>query len=147
MDHPYNFYISLCHLQLNNLDSSEYYLQGCIKEAETQRGESWVHFNHLYYMGIVCFEKENYQQASRYFDRALKQYPQFSDAEFYKAMCCYETGQKQAALVLLEKAYKDHNEGYSLNEDNARYEYYPYQVREYGFTSALQRMRAELGKK
>lgn len=147
MDHSYTFYIGLCHLQLGNLDSSEYYLQSCIDdELKKYPDESWVHYNHLFYMAMVYYQKADYTRSVEYLDKALKQYGTFSDAQYYKSLCCYEMGKKDEALAWMEKSYANFKEGYSLNEDNERYEYYPYQVRKFYLTSDLERMREEMKK-
>ncbi len=148
MDHPYSFYISLCHLQLNNLDSCEYYLKGCINDEITKyKDESWVHYNHLFYMGALYYQKAEYTTSITWLDKALKQYGTFSDAQYYKSMCCYQLDKKQEALDLMKNAYANLKEGYSLNEDNDRYEYYPYQVRKYYVASAVDWMGKELKEK
>ncbi|HRO44142.1 MAG TPA: hypothetical protein PL009_15015, partial [Flavipsychrobacter sp.] len=53
MDHPYAFYMGLCYLQLNELDSAEHYFRRCIDERTRQHGEKWVHQLHWCYLGIV----------------------------------------------------------------------------------------------
>jgi tetratricopeptide (TPR) repeat protein len=146
MDHPYDFYIGLCHLQLNRPDSAEQYVTACIEDALKTRGEKWVHYNHLFYQGVIRFERENYRQAIESFDKTLALYPGFSDAEYYKALCLFELGQVQDAYALMRKANDDHRQGYSMNEDNCKYEFYPYQVRPAYFVSALEWMRSEANK-
>jgi hypothetical protein len=55
-------------------------------------------------------------------------YPHFSDAEYYKAACLQATGQHEASLAMRSQARDDFMDGYTINEDNAVYERYPYQV-------------------
>jgi tetratricopeptide (TPR) repeat protein len=146
MDHPYDFYIGVCHLQLNKRDSAEWYFNSCIEETLKTRGDKWVHYNHHFYLGVARFERENYKQAIESFDKAITLYPGFSDAEYYKALCLSEMGQVQEAYTCIRKANEDHRQGYSMNEDNCKYEYYPYQVRPAYFTSTLDRLRSEANK-
>jgi tetratricopeptide (TPR) repeat protein len=147
MDHPYNFYIGLCHLQLNHFDSSEYYFMNCIEEIRTTKGDDWVHVNHLFYMGIVYYEKEEYTKAITYFDKALIQYKRFSDAQYYKALCLSELKKPREALACIEEAETNYNAGYGLNEDNALYEFYPYQLRKYYLSGIVKWMREAAAKK
>lgn len=147
MDHPYNFFIGLCHLQLNHFDSSEYYFKNCIEDVRKTKGDNWVHVNHLFYMGIVCYEKEEYTKAISYFDKAIAQYKRFSDAQYYKAICLIELKKPQEALTCIEEAEANYNAGYGLNEDSALYELYPYQLRKYYLTGAVKRMREAATKK
>lgn len=131
MDHPYKFYLGLCHLQSDNLDSSEYYFNSCIEDERAAHGDDFVHYNHWFYRGIVCYEKEQYAEAITYFDKSLKVYKQFSDAKYYKAACLGYLKKADEAKKLMDEAYADFKEGYTMPEDNALYELYPYQVRKY----------------
>ena len=54
---------------------------------------------------------------------------EFSDVQFYKAICLARLGKKEESKTLFEKAKKDAETGYTINEDNAIYETYPYKVR------------------
>lgn len=141
MDHPYNFFIGLCHLQLNHFDSSEYYFKGCIDEALKSKGENWVHPTHLFYLGIVYYEKEQYEKAITCFDKTLALYNKFSDAQYYKALCLSQLHKPAEALTVMEDAGINYNAGYTFNEDNAVYEYYPYQLRKYYLAMALKSLR------
>jgi tetratricopeptide (TPR) repeat protein len=126
MDHSYEFYKGLCYLQLNQFDSAEYLIDKVIKEEIKTRNEA--HFLHWLYLGIVQFEKENYTEAIKSFDSGLKLYPQFSDIQFYKALCLREQKQNKQAIELLLSAKDNLKKGYGINEDNAIYENYPYQI-------------------
>lgn len=147
MDHPYNFYIGLCHLQLNNLDSSEYHLKNLVDEELKAHGEKWVHYNHLYYLGIVYTEKNDYTAALACFERALKQYDKFCDAKYYKAICQYKLNSKREAAATMEEAYVNFKDGYGMNEDNVIYERYPYQVRKSSYSDAVEYFRKEATRK
>lgn len=143
MDHPYNFYIGLCHLQLNNFDSALHYLKNCVDEEVKAHGEKWVHYNHLYYLGIVYIEKDDYTAALDCFERALKQYDKFCDAKYYKAICQYKLNNKKDAATTMIDAFTNFTDGYGMNEDNVIYESYPYQVRKYAYTSAVDYFKKE----
>jgi tetratricopeptide (TPR) repeat protein len=126
MDHSYEFYKGLCYLQLNQFDSAEYLIDKVIKEEIKTRNEA--HHLHWLYLGIVQFERENYTKAIESFDSGLKLYPQFSDIQFYKAMCLRKPHQINEGLNLLLSAKENLKKGYTINEDNAIYEAYPYQI-------------------
>jgi tetratricopeptide (TPR) repeat protein len=128
MDHTYDFYIGLSFLQLNRLDSAEYYLAKTVSDQAASRGADWVHYLDLFYLGIVYFENENYTQAISTLDKAIKQYPNFSDAKYYKALCCKKLNKDAEALATMTDAGNDFKKGYTINEDNAIYETYPYQI-------------------
>ena len=53
----------------------------------------------------------------------------FSDVQYYKAMCLSKMEKREEAKELMAIAEKNGKDGFSLNEDNAFYERYPYQVR------------------
>jgi len=128
MDHTYDFYIGLSFLMLNRLDSAEYYLVRTTNDQRASRGSDWVHRLDLFYLGIVYFEKEDYNPAITAFDDALKLYPNFSDVQYYKALCLKKLNKNEEALALMTIANDDFKKGYTINEDNAVYETYPYQV-------------------
>lgn len=147
MDHPYDFYISLCHMQLGDTDSSEIYMGGCIAAETKANGEKWVHYNHLFYMGIIQFGKNRYESAIGYFDRSLVAYPQYAEAHYYRALCLYELGRKAEALTAIEAASANFEKGYTMNEDNALHVDYPHQLRRAYVSSGLEWMRKEANKK
>lgn len=128
MDHPYDLYTGLCHLQLNNFDSAEYYVQKCIDDKIAKSGPDWVHYLHWFYLGITHYEQEDIATANKYFDSSLKQNPYLPEAHYYKARCLQRAGSEQLALTAYKTADSLLQRGYFINEDNARYERYPYQV-------------------
>lgn len=81
------------------------------------------------YAGIIKMEMEDYENAISNFDKALKIYSHFSDVKFYKAQCLIALKQTKEAINLLYDSLKDLKNGYTINEDNAVYEDYPYQLR------------------
>ena len=126
MDHTYNFYIALSYLQLNQYQKAETILQSYVNEIYTKR-DKLEHPTAYFYLGIAKFELKKSQEAITIFDKALKIYPNFSDAKYYKAICLLRLDKKDEAQMLLTKAKADYKMGYKLNEDNTIYETYPYQ--------------------
>lgn len=129
MDHSYNFYIALSKIQLNEYDEAEIILEAEVASQLKSNGEEWVHHLDLFYLAIAKYEQGKYEAAIQVFDRVLKLYPEFSDALYYKGNCLGRLGDKEAAKVLAKKARIFGEQGFSVNEDNAIYERYPYQVR------------------
>jgi len=129
MDHTYNFYIALSYLQLNEFKKAEKLLQGYVDDLFNELGEEWLHPTALFYLGISKYEQNKYKAAIIEFDRALKLYPELSEANYYKSICLMKTKQKENAKLAFQKFKFDSEKGYSINEDNAIYEVYPYQVK------------------
>lgn len=129
MDHSYNFYIALSKIQLNEFEAAEKLLQKEVERQTTNQGADWVHHLDLFYLGIAKYEQGKYDDAISVFDKALKIYPEFSEVIFYKADSLRRLGDKEAAKVLMQEALKYGKDGYTVNEDNAIYEKYPYQIR------------------
>ena len=128
MDHTYNFYIALCDLQLNKFSEAEKLLSEYVNDMLKKNGEDWIHPTALFYYGVSMYEQQKWDEAIVEFDRALKQYPNFSDVKFYKAMCFMKINKEKEAIILLDEGKSDAEKGYTINEDNAIYEKYPYQV-------------------
>jgi tetratricopeptide (TPR) repeat protein len=129
MDHTYNFYIALCDLQLNNYSDAENLLQDYVNDMFKKNGENWVHPTALFYLGIAKYELQKWDEAIVEFDRALKQYPNYSDVQYYKAICLARIGKKDECDKLFQQAKENSKLGYSINEDNVAYEKYPYQIK------------------
>lgn len=129
MDHSYTFYIALNKIQLNQFKEAKVLLETEIERQKKAQGEDWVHHLDLFYLGISRYEQNEYEGAIKAFDKALKLYPEFSDAQMYKAICLRKLGQTDEATSLRKIAQKNGKDGYTINEDNAIYEQYPYQIR------------------
>ena len=147
MDHPYNFYIGLCYLQLDGFDSCKYLMKLCIDDQAKSLGEKWVHPLNWFYLGVAHLELSEYEQALESFDNCLKLYSNFSDAKYQKAVCLLDMHRYLEALAVLREAKSDLDQGYTINEDNAIYEKYPYQVSKHQITSQLEWLDEEMKKK
>ncbi|MEA9413682.1 tetratricopeptide repeat protein [Flavobacterium sp. PL02] len=129
MDHPYSFYIGLCYLQLNEYDKAEKLFDDYVNDIYKNR-QQLEHPTAYFYQGIAKYELKKWDEAIAIFDKALKIYPQFSDAKYYKAICLFKLGKsKEEITTLAASAREDAAKGFTLNEDNTIYETYPYQVK------------------
>lgn len=133
MDHSYDFYMGLSYLQLNKFDSAVNYFEKSIDNVRKQNGESWLHYLDLFYLGVAHMEIENHSKAITQFDKSLAIYSTFSDAEYYKSISLARLGKQSEAEALFKKARNDFRKGYTINEDNAFYEKYPYQLFDWYF--------------
>lgn len=129
MDHSYNFYIALSKIQLNQFEEAEKILTNETNLQAKEKGEDWVHHLDLFYLGITKFEQKKYKEAINVFNNALKLYPNFSEVLYYKGICLEKLDKKEEALQWIEEAKKYGKKGYTINEANAIYEKYPYQIR------------------
>ncbi len=127
MDHEFSFYLGICYLQLSQYQRADECFSKCLTNDRAQGG-NWIHPLHLFYLGVTRYEEGQYRSAIIDFDSAIAIYPHFSDAEYYKALCLRITGTPRDADILVSKARDDFYAGYTINEDNAVYERYPYQV-------------------
>jgi len=127
MDHTYNFYIGLSYLQLGRFTEAEQILEAD-RKAHLATSSVEPHFLDVFYLGIAKYELGKYEQAIEQFDVSIKTYSEFSDAEYYKALCLIKLGRNDEADKLVQKAITDYRNGYTINEDNVIYERYPYQA-------------------
>ena len=128
MDHTYDFHIALCYLQLNEFEKAEKIFKKDTDFQKQNQGEA--HYLDLFYYGVSIFEQNKFEEAIIVFDRALKQYPTFSDVKFYKALCLRKISKEAEAKILFEESKKDLENGSTINEDQIYYEMYPYQIRQ-----------------
>ncbi|WP_185739482.1 tetratricopeptide repeat protein [Gramella sp. Hel_I_59] len=129
MDHSYDFYIALSYLQLNEFEKAEKLFEKDYKRTIEKDGRGWLHHLDLFYYGISKYEQKKNKQALDLFNQALDIYPQFSDVQYYKAVTLLKLGEKEEATKVYQEAIKNADKGYTINEDNAIYEIYPYQMR------------------
>ncbi|WP_234953159.1 tetratricopeptide repeat protein [Psychroflexus halocasei] len=127
MDHTYDFYIGLSHLQLNEFEKAEQIFKEDYDYQEQEFGKDNLHHLDLFYFGITKYELKKYQEAIDLFDKALKIYPKFSDVQLYKAVCLRKLGKYEEAKKYDVLAEQNGRAGNTINEDNAIYEMYPYQ--------------------
>lgn len=128
MDHNYDFYIAISKIQLNDYAEAETLLADQIAELANQKGEEWLHYLDLFYLGIAQYEQGKYEAAIINFDRSLALYANFSEALYYKGNSLGRLGNVTEAARLTEEARKYGLKGYTINDDNVRYERYPYQI-------------------
>lgn len=131
-DHSYDFYKALCYLQLNQYDEALNFMQLEIEKTKKQAGEDLVSPLCYFYTGIIFYEKRNYKKAIEEFNKALRLYPNFSDAEYYKALNNYKINNDYSEYIENARlAKKDFDKGLTFNEGDSPYEKYPYQVNWY----------------
>ncbi len=128
MDHSFSFYMGICYLQLNEYEKAEKLFDDYVNDIYKNR-QKLEHPTAYFYQGIAKYELKKWDEAIAVFDKAIKIYPEFSDAQCYKAICWLKQGKpKEEAAALVGVARENSAKGFSINEDNAIYETYPYQV-------------------
>ncbi|WP_300669104.1 tetratricopeptide repeat protein [Soonwooa sp.] len=131
-DHSYDFYKALCYLQLNQYDRALTLMQSEIEKSIKQAGEDYVSPLCYFYTGIIFYEKRDYQKAILAFDKSLKLYPNFSDAQYYKALSNFKIDKDHKAYIENAKIAKSNFDNkLTFNEGDSPYERYPYQVNWY----------------
>lgn len=128
MDHTYDFYKGLCYLETNRLDLAKKHLQKSVDYQLNARGEAWTHYVDLFYLGMVNHLMSDDSRALYYLDKSLKQFAQFPDANYYKALILKSLHRPSEALEHLLAAQQSIKQGYRMNEDNEIYSNYPLQI-------------------
>jgi tetratricopeptide (TPR) repeat protein len=137
MDHTYPFFEGLCNLELGNYQRAEANFKEDIRQQKGPSGQQAVHFNTLFYVGVLYLESKNYAQAKSYLAQCLKAYPQHPEANYYLGLTYQARGDKEAARRYLLAAQQALASGYRLNEDNIYYANYPRQITAYEIAQAL----------
>lgn len=128
MDHSYEFYKSICYLELGRLDSAKVLMEKSIDWQLKNKGLEWTHYVDLFYLGVIHWELKNIDKAQYYLDLSLKKYPQFPDAHYYKALILNHLGRKGEAIEHLITIEPNLKKGFRMNEDNEIYSNYPHQI-------------------
>lgn len=137
MDHTYPFYEGLCNLELREYDKAE---QNFKQDILIQTGGDQtknIHFNSLLYIGILYYEMQKDEKAKEYLLKCLLQYKDLPDANYYLALIYKREKNIDFQNKYLQIAKQAKEKGYSLNEDNVYYVYYPHQITLYEIDKAL----------
>lgn len=140
MDHTYPFFEGLCNLELGNYQRAEVNFKEDIRQQKGPGGQQAVHFNTLFYTGVLYLEMKSYAQAQAYLAQCLKAYPQHPEANYYLGLAHQAQGNKALAQRCFLAAQKALASGYRLNEDNSYYANYPRQVTDYEVAQVLRGM-------
>jgi len=137
MDHTFSFFEGLCQLELGNYPEAKACFE---RDVQLQRGPSGtgeVHFNTLFYQGVLHLEMKNYAQATTYLTQCLKAFAQHPEANYYLGLVHKAQGNTAEANRRFEAAKQALAKGYALNEDNIYYANYPRQITAYEVQQAL----------
>ncbi|RZK23125.1 MAG: tetratricopeptide repeat protein [Hymenobacter sp.] len=137
MDHTYPFFEGLCHLELGNYQQAEVDFKEDIRQQKGPDGTHDVHFNTLFYVGVLYLQLKQYAPAQAYLARCLRAYPQHPEANYYLGLLYQTQGNPAAARRHLLAARQALASGYRLNEDNIYYANYPRQITDYEIEQAL----------
>ena len=137
-DHPLELYMGICYLQLNQFDKALKVLKENVNIQEKEHGVNWVHYLDRYYLAISYYEKSNYTMAIYELNKVLKEYPKFSDAQYYKSICLNYLEKKENSVKLMTIGKLNFENGNTFNEDSNQYEVYPYQLTwQWKFTKSI----------
>ena len=128
MDHSMEFFRGMCYMELGQLDSARFFMEKSIKWQMDNKGAEWTHYVDFFYMGVIYYELNDISKAHYYIDASLKNYAQFPDTHYYKALILNKlerSGEALEHLAAIENAWK---KGYRMNEDNEVYVNYPKQI-------------------
>jgi tetratricopeptide (TPR) repeat protein len=128
MDHTYEFFKSLCYLEMGQLDSAKVLMQKSVDWQLKNKTLEWTHYVDLFYLGVIYWELKDVQKAQYYIDLSLKKYAQFPDANYYKALILNHLGRKGEAMEYVLTIEPNWKKGYRMNEDNEIYCNYPHQI-------------------
>lgn len=137
MDHTYPFFVGLSHLALGNYPAAEADFKQDMLQQRGPDGKGDIHYNSLFYVGVLYLEMKNYAQAQNYLEQCLKEYPQHPEANYYAALTYRALGNTDQANQHLNSARQALKKGYRLNEDNIYYANYPRQITEFEVAQAL----------
>jgi tetratricopeptide (TPR) repeat protein len=130
MDHTIDFFKSLCHLELGNLEKAKEFMEKSIKWQLDNKGLDWTHYVDLFYLGVIYFDMNDVEKAEKYINMSLVKYADFPDALYYKALILQKQNKNRDALSQLDALAKAKQRGYRMNEDNEIYANYPKQIGE-----------------
>jgi tetratricopeptide (TPR) repeat protein len=130
MDHSLEFWRGLCYLGMGQLDSARFFMEKSVNDQLALRSAEWAHYNDFFYLGVIYYELKDLSKAQYYMDASLKNYAQFPDAHYYKALILNKLGKSGEALDHLVQIENAWTKRFRMNEDNEVYSNYPKQIRQ-----------------
>ena len=128
MDHTYPFYMGLCNLETGRYTRAK---ENFKKDIFIQTGGDTtksIHFNTLFYVGILNYKMGNYKDAKAYLLKCLKVYEMFPEPNYWLAQIYRKEKNRSMETKYLTIARQAIKQGYSMNEGNIFYVNYPYQI-------------------
>ncbi|WP_460502073.1 tetratricopeptide repeat protein [Hymenobacter agri] len=141
MDHTYAFFEGASELELGHDKLAEKAFAADMALQRGADGQGSIHFNTLWYAGVVAARLKQYAQAQTYLQQCLKAYPQHPEANYNLALVYAAQHQPALARQHLEAAQHALIGGYRLNEDNIFYANYPEQITEFEITQAIKELK------
>ena len=137
MDHTYPFFEGISNLELKHytLAEADFKRDRAAQQGPSGKGE--IHFNSLFYAGVLAYEQKKYAQAQAWLQQCLRQYASHPDANYYLGQTYRRLSDERRASQHLRAAGQALAKGYRLNEDNMYYANYPHQITAYEIQQAL----------
>ena len=145
MDHTYAFFEGACELELGHYQLAATAFATDMAVQRGPDGQGPIHFNSLWYAGVVAARLKQYALAQTYLQQCLQAYPQHPEANYCLALTYQAQGQPALARQHLEAAQRALISGYRLNEDNIFYANYPEHITEYEVSQALRSAGNDVG--
>ena len=116
--HSVDYWRGIAYLGLNDYEKSINYFNIYLNQVTEENGEDWAEPTAFLYRGIAYFEKRNFDEALKDFDKLLFYNRNNSaDGKYYKALILKEKEDCETAKKLLADAKVDFVNGYFNNRD------------------------------
>ncbi|MEW7289486.1 tetratricopeptide repeat protein [Aquimarina sp. 2304DJ70-9] len=116
--HSVDYWRGIAYLGLKDYTNSIRYFDTHIATVTKDSGEDWVEPSAFLYLGIVHFENSNLEKANLNIDKALQYYQNVSaDSHYYKALLQARNKAHAEALISVNKAIENYNQGYYSKRD------------------------------
>jgi len=96
----------LCYLGLEQYDESTRYFKKYIDDESVKVGEKYIDETAFLYLGIICNYQKKYEDAIKYFNRAVEFEKGGADVDYHKAQALLNIGKHKEAEDLLMNAKK-----------------------------------------
>jgi tetratricopeptide (TPR) repeat protein len=127
MDHTYAFYLALSYLMINEFEKASEIFKKDIENQVAERTEA--HFLDWFYYGMSLYEQQKWEEAIQCFDNSLDVHDTFAEALLYKTLSKLRLGHPEKECQdMYSKALENGKKGNTINETNASFEKYPYQI-------------------
>lgn len=139
--HSVDYWRGVAYLGLKDYQSSAHYFNKHIAKVTEDSSEDWVEPNAFLYLGIVYYENSEMEKSEFYIDKALQYYNGISaDSHYYKALLQVSKEEHDKAMISIETAIQNYNDGYYCQRDYVEEirQIYPEQLKELKDTLLIQ---------
>jgi tetratricopeptide (TPR) repeat protein len=104
--------LGIAYLQLKNWTRAEEYFHQSITAISEEVGPDWIDVRTHYFLGLSVQQQGRFREAIEYFNKAIEEDPNYTEAHYAKGFCYQKTDQMDSARYYLRRSDTLFQRGY-----------------------------------